>query len=282
MRRHPAPAWGRRLSRLAVYGVLAAFAWSTVAPFVLVAITSVKTPAELVRGVLRLPSSVDWHNYAVAWSQGHLGAYFLNSIVVAVPVVAISLVLSVLSGYALTLVSGPGRDLLLTAMLLGFIVPLEGLIVPLYYTMRRWNLINTYWALILPQVGLSVSFGTYLMWAALRAVPASYVEAALMEGAGPLAVLAHVLVPLVRPSLQALTVFLFIWTWNEFLIPLVVTTQDRLRTLPVGMAFFQGRYTIDVPVLAAGATLVAVPLIVVYVAFQRAFIEGITAGGTRG
>ncbi len=197
------------------------------------------------------------------------------------PVVASALFLSILSGYAFAVLPMPGRGLLLSLLLVGMIVPLEGLIIPMYYNLRSFDLLNTYWALILPQIALSLPFGTYLMWVTFQGLPQELIEAAVMDGAGRGVVLWRILVPLTRPTLSVLVVFFFIWTWNEFLIPLVLVSDDSLRTLPVGIAFFQGRYTANVPVLAAGATIVAAPLIVVYIIFQRQFIRGLVSGAIK-
>ena len=161
------------------------------------------------------------------------------------------------------------------------IVPLEGLIVPMYYNLRGLGLVNTYWALILPQIALSLPFGTYLMWTTFRNLPRELIDAAVIDGANKRVILWRILVPLARPTLSVLMIFFFIWTWNEFLIPLVLVSDDSLRTLPIGIAFFQGRYTTDIPVLAAGATIVAAPLIVVYLIFQRQFIHGLVTGAIK-
>lgn len=269
------------MNRLALYAVLIMFTALILVPFVLIGITAFKTQAELSQGVFALPQGLHWNNFAEAWTQGNFGQYFLNSIIVVVPVVLGALVLSTLSGYAFAVLPLPGRSVLFSLLLLGMIIPLEGLIIPMYYNLRSFSLLNTYWALILPQIALSLPFGTYLMWVTFQSIPGEIVDAAVVDGASRLTVLLRVLVPLTRPTLSVLVVFFFIWTWNEFLIPLVLVSNDDLRTLPVGIAFFQGRYTANIPVLAAGATIVAAPLIIVYFIFQRQFIQGLTSGAIK-
>ncbi|RYI13033.1 MAG: carbohydrate ABC transporter permease, partial [Acetobacteraceae bacterium] len=164
---------------------------------------------------------------------------------------------------------------------IGMMVPSEAFIIPLYYEMLKLGLINTYWALILPQVAMSVPFATIFMASTMRQIPAELLEAAVIDGATRQRVLWSIIVPLLRPAASSLALFLFIWTWNEFLIPLILVNDDALRTLPIGMLFFQGKYTVNTPVLTAGAIIVILPVILVYLAFQRKFIEGLTAGAAK-
>ena len=269
------------MRRVVPYVILTAFTAAILVPFVLIALTAFKTQPELAAGAFALPDTLHWQNFSTAWTEGRFGVYFMNSVIVVVPVVAASLLLCTLAGYAFAYLPLPGRGLLIGLLLLGMIVPLEGLIIPMYYNLRGVGLLNTYWALILPQVALSIPFGTYLMWITFQGLPEEVVDAAVVDGATQVTVLWKVLVPMAKPAIGALTIFFFIWTWNEFLIPLVLISDDRLRTLPVGLAFFQGRYTANIPVLAAGATVVAAPLIAVYLVFQRQFIRGLVAGAVK-
>jgi raffinose/stachyose/melibiose transport system permease protein len=166
--------------------------------------------------------------------------------------------------------------------LLGLMVPMEAIIVPLYYQEQDWNLTNTYWGLILPQIATSVSFGTYWMRTYFRSVPRSLVEAARIDGASPWFTLWKVLMPLARPAVLTMAVLLFMWTWNEFLLALVMVSDDNLRTAPLGLSFFQGRNTSDLTLMAAGSVIVALPVVIVYIFLQRHFIRGMLAGAVKG
>ena len=269
------------MRRLAVYLLLTLFTLAILFPLVLIGLAAFKTQAELGQGLFALPRKWEWRNFGTAWLQGHFGRYFLNSCLVVAPVVAAAVALSILSGYAFAFLPLPGRGALAALLSLGMIIPLEGLIIPMYYSLRRLGLLNTYWALILPQIGLSIPFGTYLTWTSFRSLPRELVDAAVVDGARRGTILWRILVPLIKPAVNVLVVFFFVWTWNEFLIPLILVTDDTLRTLPVGIAFFQGRYTTNLPVLAAGAAIVAAPLIVVYALFQRSIIQGLTTGAVK-
>jgi len=166
--------------------------------------------------------------------------------------------------------------------LLGLMVPEEAMIVPLYFDLRDLNLTDTYWALIMPQIGLSVAFGSFWMRAFFASAPRSIVEAARIDGASSWTTLWRVLVPFGRPAILTMMVLVFMWTWNEFLLALVMVSKENLRTAPLGLAFFQGQHTSDLTLLAAGAVIVATPVVIVYVFLQRHFIRGMLTGAVKG
>ena len=191
-------------------------------------------------------------------------------------------VLSILAGYAFGMMRFRGDQALFYLLLLGLMVPLEATIVPLYYDLRDLGLTDTYWALIFPQVGVSVAFGTFWMRAFFRSVPRSLVEAARLDGSSSWSTLWRVVLPFGRPAVLTMMVLIFMWTWNEFLLALVMVSDEGLRTAPLGLAFFQGRNTTDFALLAAGAVIVATPVVLVYVFLQRHFIRGMLSGAVKG
>jgi raffinose/stachyose/melibiose transport system permease protein len=221
-------------------------------------------------------------SFATAWEEGHFSTYLRSSVIVTAAVVAISTVLSVLAGYAFGMMRFRGEQALFYLILAGLMVPMEAVVVPLYYDLRDVSLTNTYWALILPQAGLSTAFGTFWMRAFFRSVPRSLVEAARLDGSNTLVTLWKVLLPLARPAVLTMIVLVFMWTWNEFLLALVMVSDEDLRTAPLGLAFFQGRNTSDEALLAAGAVIVALPVVVVYLFLQRRFISGMLGAAVKG
>jgi raffinose/stachyose/melibiose transport system permease protein len=223
----------------------------------------------------------DGGSFATAWDEGHFSTYLRSSLIVTASVVAISTLLSILAGYAFGLMRFRGAQVLFYVFLLGLMVPLEATIVPLYYDMRDLGLTDTYWALILPQAGVSVAFGTFWMRAFFRSVPRSLVEAARLDGASSWSTLWRVVLPLGRPAVLTMIVLVFMWTWNEFLLALVMVSDESLRTAPLGLAFFQGRNTTDEALLAAGAIIVAAPVVIAYLFLQRHFIRGMLSGAVK-
>jgi len=220
-------------------------------------------------------------NFVDAWQIGHFGTYLRTSLIVSVSVVAVSLVLSILSGFAFGTMRFRGSGPLFYLFLLGIMMPSEAIIVPLYFDLRSLGLTNTIWAIVLPQIAQSVAFGTFWMRAYFRSSSRALVEAARLDGASSRRILWQVLVPLARPAIITLTVLTFMWTWNEFLIPLVMVTDESLRTAPLGLAFFQGQYTQGFTLLAAGSVIVATPVVAVYLFLQRHFIAGMLEGAVR-
>jgi raffinose/stachyose/melibiose transport system permease protein len=220
-------------------------------------------------------------NLANAWAQGRFGPAMLTSLAVSAFVVGCATVLSIMSGYAFGTMRLPGQNVLFYAFLLGLMVPTEAIVVPLYFDLRTLGLTDTFWAITLPQIAQSVAFGTFWMRAYFRASPVPIRDAARLDGAGSWSILWRILVPLGRPAVTTLVVLTFMWTWNEFLIPLVMATSDGLRTAPLGLAFFQGQYTSGFTLLAAGAVIVAGPVVLVYLFLQRHFIQGMLEGSVR-
>jgi raffinose/stachyose/melibiose transport system permease protein len=272
----------RRFQTLLLYLLLTVFLLLAIIPFVTITLTALKSRDELVRGAFSLPEAWRWSNYAEAWNQGHFSQYSLSSVIVVVPVVLVSSLLSVMTGYAFGRMRFPFSRILFFTLLLGLMVPLEALIIPLYYNLRWLGLLDSYYALILPQIGLSVSFGTFWMRGFFAQVPQDLVDAATVDGCNSWQALWRVLLPMVQPAILSMMVLFFIWTWNDFLLALVLVSTENLRTLPLGLAFFQGQRMTNIPLVAAAATMVAIPAIMMYIAFQRHFIRGITGGSVQG
>ncbi|QUS37341.1 carbohydrate ABC transporter permease [Falsirhodobacter algicola] len=261
--------------------VMWGFALFAIVPFALLILTSLKSQPDLMRGAFALPSRLHFENFVSAWVDGHFSTYFRNSVLVVVPVVIGGVVLGTMSGFAFAFLSFPLKKMTFVMLTLGMMVPTEAYIIPLYYEMLHLGLINTYAALILPQIAMSVPFATLFMASAMQQLPVDILEAARIDGASRGRILTKVILPLMGPSISSLSLFLFIWTWNEFLIPLILVNDDSLRTLPLGMLFFQGRNTINIPVLTAGAVVVILPVIIAFLFFQRKFIDGLTAGASK-
>ena len=162
---------------------------------------------------------------------------------------------------------------------MGLVLPYESLIIPLYYSMRKFGLDSSYWALILPQIGLSIPFSIFWLRSSFKSIPIALSEAAMLEGAGKIAILIKILLPQMKPAILTLTVLLFMWTWNEFLLALIMIQDADMRTAPLALSYFAGnkRYG-DPAITAAAAIWVALPVLIVYIFLQRRFISGMVTG----
>ncbi|HEY3682033.1 MAG TPA: carbohydrate ABC transporter permease [Streptosporangiaceae bacterium] len=228
------------------------------------------------------PHGIDPSTFARAWRLGHFGTYMRNSLIVAVVVVTVASVFSIMAGYALGTMRFLGERALFYVFVFGLMIPTEAVVVPLFFDLRSMGLTDTLPGLMLPQIAQSLAFGTFWMRAYFRSAPRSLVEAARMDGASSWTVLWRVLVPVGRPAILTMVVLLFMWTWNEFLLALVlVSANESLRTAPLGLSVFQGPHTTDFPLLSAAALIVALPVVVVYVLLQRHFIAGMLSGALK-
>jgi raffinose/stachyose/melibiose transport system permease protein len=227
-----------------------------------------------------LPPSFNWHNYVSAWQQGNFAASFTTSIIVAAVMVPASVGLSILGGFAFATMRFRGSKVIFYLFILGLIIPTEATIVPLYYDVRAMGLLDTYWALILLETSGELAFGIFWMRAAFLSAPRSLLEAARIDGASSWRTLWQILVPFARPAILTLTVLTFADSWNEFFLALVFTVNHM--TAPAGLASFSGRYTTNIPLVSAGAVMVAVPIVVVFIIFQRQFMRGMLTGAVKG
>lgn len=266
---------------LLTYVLLTLFLLLAVLPFIGIIFTAFKSTTELASSPFALPQQWNFDNFVEAWNGARFSSYFAASVIVVIPVVVISTILSTMSGFGFGMFRFPGDNVLLLIILLGLMVPFEAVIIPLWQIMGDLGLRDTYWALILPQVALSFSFGTFWMRANFKNMPSEIIDAAVVDGCTTWGVLWRILFPLSRPALLSLVVLLFMWTWNEFFLVLVMASGD-LRTLPVGLALLRGRYSADVPVLASASIMVFLPVLILYIFFQRSFIEGMISGALKG
>jgi raffinose/stachyose/melibiose transport system permease protein len=269
---------GIRAERLWVSLAALVFSLAVLVPFTWVVFTSVKSQKELSHNPLGIPMEWQWGNFVEAWTRGHFDRYFLNSIFVAIPTVILVLVCSTLAAYAFSQMEFRGKNTLFIVFLVGLTIPMSILIIPLFYELLSLGLLNTYWALVLPQVAKTLPFGILLLRSFMDDFPTEILDAAKIDGCSTWGLLYRVVVPISAPALTSLLVFTFMWTWNQFVLPVVLIQDDAMRTLPVGLNFFQGRFVTDTPLMMAGAIVSFLPIVLMYVFFQRQFIKGITAG----
>jgi raffinose/stachyose/melibiose transport system permease protein len=263
------------------YGVLAAFTVAALYPMLSILLLAFHRKSDLVTG-FSIPDHLSFDTFSRAWSQGGFDHGLVNSFIVAASVALVTAVLATPAGYAFGTMRFRGSSALFYLLLIGLIFPYEATVIPLYYVFNDAGITDSLWALILPQIGLSIPFGVFWMRAFFRSTPIALVEASRLDGASSLTALLRVLLPQAKPALTTLVVLVFMWTWNEFLLALVMIQSDSLRTAPLGLAIFAGANRQQDPTLtAAAAVLVALPIVLVYVFLQRSFIRGMFAGAVK-
>lgn len=274
-------AWRSWLDWLIRYGVLIFFGLGCLIPLFWVLASSLKTTREIALNPLGLPSSWRWATYPQAWVQGHFSDYFVNSVIVAVPIVLLTCALSALAGYGFARFKFPGSTVLFYLFLLGLMIPFQSIMIPLFYILKNVNFLGTYWAMIVPSIALGLSFGIFFMRAFFVGLPQELADAAMIDGCNEFQVFRRVLLPLAGPALATLAVLNFMGAWNSFLLPLIYMQKEALRPLVLGLMFFHSKYTQDYPLTMAGATITMLPIIVVYLFCQRQFVQGLTSGALK-
>lgn len=266
-------AWS--VSSTTIAGVISFVA---VLPLIWVITTSLRTKNEILRDPIGLPETLNWSNYVEAWTVGEFGRYFLNSLLVVFPTVIGVILLSLMAAYAFALYNFRFKRSIFVLLLFGMTVPVGLLIIPLYYQMLSLGLLDSLWAIIFPQLALGIPISTLLLRTFLASLPKELLDAARMDGANPWTLLWRVVFPLSRSALLTLAILQFMWVWNQFILPVVLISDRDARTLPTALSAFLGRYGTDTHLLMAGAVISFLPIVIVFVIFQKQFVRGITAG----
>ncbi|MFF5263898.1 carbohydrate ABC transporter permease [Actinomadura viridis] len=253
----------------------------SLAPLAWVWVASLRTSGDITGDPLGLPGRPHWDNYVNAWTQARFADYLGNSLIIAAGTVLVVLVCAVPAAYALASLRLPLSQPVFLVFLLGLMIPVWSIVIPLFFQMRNLGLVDTRTGAILIEASLGLPFAIFMLRAFMQTVPPGIIDAARIDGAGNLRIIWSVVLPLARPTLQALVVFEFMWSWNEMVVPLFFLQDEAVRTLPIGLTFFQGRFTSDTGVIAAGTTLASIPVLLVYLLLNRQFIRGLTAGATK-
>jgi raffinose/stachyose/melibiose transport system permease protein len=239
-------------------------------------------PADINPVGLVWPEDPQWINFVSAFNTGNVLRLMASSMFIVVFVVPISIACATLAGYALGNLQVKGGRFIFIFLILGLTIPFEALIIPLYYEMKALGVLNTQWAVIFPLIGLFMPFSVVWMRAHFLGVPKELSEAARVDGASTFQEFWKIQIPLAIPALSALAILLFLWTWNQFLLPVVLISDPLDRTVAGALTFFQGQYLSSIPLLNAGALIIIIPTIVVFVIFQRQFIKALIQGAVKG
>jgi ABC-type glycerol-3-phosphate transport system permease component len=267
---------------LAVFLVLSAITLLALVPFLWVITSAFKDNTEIFGTMSLLPESWQWVNFKEVWTGGNFARYFRNNVVVALSTTVLSVAVAAPAGYAFAKTGLKRYPALFYLYLFGITLPLESIIVPLFYQVKNLGLVNNLWGLILALVGTGVPFGVYLMRNFFRDIPDELAEAARLDGASELETFLRIMLPLAKPGLLALGVFSFLGSWNEFFLSIPILISESNRTIPLGLVRFQQENMSDYGALFAAITMAIIPSILIYVALQRSFISGLAAGATKG
>ncbi|MEM7532967.1 MAG: carbohydrate ABC transporter permease [Chloroflexota bacterium] len=219
-------------------------------------------------------------NYLEVWTTGGFWRFFVNTAFVALTITALQLLTSTMAGFAFARYEFPGRTVIFIIILSTLMIPFQVIMIPLFIMMARLGLVNTYWGLILP--AMITPFGIFLMRQFMLGIPKSLLEAARIDGASEPYIYGAIMLPLCKPAIAALTIFTFLAAWDDFLWPLIIINSKELWTLSVAMSRFTEQYIAQTHLQMAGASIMFLPVLIIFLLMQRNFIEGITMTGLKG
>jgi raffinose/stachyose/melibiose transport system permease protein len=254
---------------------------ATVVPFVSLFVTALHPSGTYPNG-LDWPAHPHWHNFIDAFRAAHMGELLWSSTLIVAGVVPASVLLGTMAGFAFGHLRMRGHRAGFLVFVLGLTLPFEGIITPLYYQVRDMGLLNTRWAIILPLIGLFMPFSVLWMRAHFVGMPDDVSEAARIDGANTWQLFWRIHVPLATPAISSLGILLFLWTWNQFLLAIVLVDDPAKRTMAGALGAFQGQWGTDIPLLCAGSLLILAPTLIVFLIFQRRFVAALLQGSLKG
>jgi len=271
---------GRLRDRVLTHSVLVVAAALMVIPFGWELLTSLKTQTHASEVPPTLVPDGQWSNYSSVFRLVPFGRQFLNTVLMTAGRTAGQLVLCSLAAYAFSRLRFPGRKVIFGVLLSVLMVPPQLFLIPQYQIMVDLHWLNTLQALVVP--GMFSAFGIFVLRQFFASLPNELFDAARIDGAGPVRIFWSIALPLIRPGVSALAILTIIWSWNDLMWPLVVNTNPSKMTLSVGLASLQGQFQTNYPVLMAGSLLASIPLVLVFVALQKQFVQGIAFTGSKG
>ena len=250
-------------------------------PMVWMLLSSFKANRDIFRSPLSLPSTIDLGRWAEAWEVGNIGRYAVNSAIVTTVSVTLILLLGAAAAFAFSRYRFHGRGVVIGLFALGLLLPLQSYFIAQSKLFTQLGITDSYLALIIPYTAMGLPLATFLLKVYLDALPDELFDAARIDGAGEGRMFLEVALPLLRPGLATVAIFSALACWNEFLLALLYIQNDALKTIPTGLLAFSSRYVTDYAMLFSALSIITIPMIVIYVVFNRQIVDGITAGSVK-
>jgi raffinose/stachyose/melibiose transport system permease protein len=253
----------------------------TVLPFISIFLMALQPSGSLPQG-LSWPSDPQWGNFVEAFEVANMRALLASSFTIVLTVVPVAVLIATMAGFGIGLLEIPGARWVLLLFVFGLTLPIEGIIVPLYNLMRDYGLQNTRLAIALPLIGIFMPFSVFWMNAHFANMPKELTESARVDGAGDWALFRRIHAPLARAPIASLAILLSLWTWNQFLLALVLVEDPTKRTMAGALGAFQGQYATDIPLLCAGTLVILAPTLLTFLVLQRQLVAGLLQGAVKG
>jgi len=262
--------------------VLIFFSLSCVFPIIWMIYSSLKTSPEFNRSIIALPEKPKFDNYVNAIRISHMDTYFFNSLFNALVSLIFVLLISFILGYFLSRFRFRGRKLIYLIILAGMLIPIPSLMIPLFIQFKSLGLFDQRFTLIIPYVAFGLPFSTFLVESYIKSIPIDIEEAAVIDGSSFIRMLFIIVMPLSVPILTTIAILQFFKKWNEFPFALILVNSERLKTIPIGLINFSSQYSTNYPMKMAALTLATLPVILIYLLFNKKIIEGMIAGAVKG
>jgi len=261
---------------------LIAYSVFCIFPIIWMILSSFKSSAEFNADIMAMPTSIKFSNYIDAFKTSNMGLYSLNSFFNALVSTVIVLFLAFIIGYFLARFSFTGKKFLTAFFMFGMLIPIHALLVPTFILFKKLNLFDQRFTLIIPYVAFGLPIAVFLFTSYIKGIPKELEEAAIIDGASFPKILFTIIFPVCRPIVLTIGILQFFSKWNEFPFALVLVNSEKYKTIPIGLRNFSGQYATNYPLLMAGLVLAIIPVILIYVIFNKKIIEGMTTGAVKG
>lgn len=270
-----------KISRIISYFLLWVLGLVMIFPFYWMFSTALKTDQEIYQWPPPiLPKVPQWENFRIAWNMAPFNRYFINTSIVTIISVIFQCLFSAMAGFAFGKYNFIAKEIIFWIMLLFMMLPPQVTLVPVYLILKNLRWLNTYQGLIIP--GLASPFGVFLVRQYMQTIPNELIDAARIDGCSEWKIFALLIMPLIKPVMGSLAIFSFTGAWNSFLWPLIITDRQEMYTIQVGISFFRGQYHVEYNYLMAASFVSLIPVVVIFLLFQRYFISGLVLSGMKG
>jgi raffinose/stachyose/melibiose transport system permease protein len=269
--------------RMVMYAVLIFWAIASLFPIYWMITFSLKSNSEIFGGnPVGLPQKWLWNNYANAFGSGNLGRYFLNSVIVTVTTIVLTVFVSAMSSYAMIRMQWKFSKTAMAILMLGMMVPIHAALLPVFVMMRNLRLINSLWSLILPYTGFAVPMGIMIISGLITNIPRELEEAAFIDGCHIYRMFFTIILPLLRPAIATVSIFTFLQSWNELMFAAVFISRESAKTLTVGIQSMSGRFLTEWGPIGAALTVATIPTLIIYLALSNQVQKSFIAGAVKG
>ena len=271
------------LGRYAIYILLIVAVLVTLVPLIWVIISSLRESSAIVATPLGLPNPPQWSNYTYAWQAGKISVSFRNSLIITSASTLLVVGTSTLAGYSLARLKFFGRESMFAIFILGLMIPFEAMMVPFYFRMWKYGLLNNPLSVILSFTAFTIPVGVFIMRAFYAEIPQEIEDAARVDGCTEFQLFLWIMFPMAKPGVVSLSIVATVWSWNDFTRPFLLLQNPDARTLPLAIINFQGQYgLIDVAPVFAAAVITFLPILLAYFILQRQFLQGVMSGAIKG